>query len=322
MIIKFVRIKFNKSVDKNEFVAYNSMVICFSIERGMGMENYKKATKVSFITMIINTILAIFKVIAGVVGKSSAMVADGIHTFSDIITTLVVIIGLKISNKDADKKHPYGHEKFEPEISKIVSLLLAGTGVFLAYNSAQILLLGNLNTPKSIALYAALVSIAVKEGMYWYTIITARKVKSIAMEADAWHHRSDAISSIGTLIGILGARMGFKFLDPLAGIIVSLILIKVGVEFYLKATGQLVDQSADDEVVEQIKEAAASIEGVKEIKDLKTRKFGNKIYVDIEIQVDKRITVEEGHHIASLVHDNVENTIKDIKHCMIHVEPD
>lgn len=286
------------------------------------MDNYKKATRVSIITVIINTVLAIFKVIAGIVGKSSAMIADGIHTFSDIATTVVVIIGLKISNKDADEKHPYGHEKFEPEISKIVSLLLAGTGVFLAYNSIQILLSGNLDTPKPIALYAALTSIVVKEGMYWYTIITARKVKSIAMEADAWHHRSDAISSIGTLIGIAGARMGFKFLDPVAGVIVSLILIKVGVEFYLKATGQLVDQSADDEVIEQIKEVAASIEGVKEINDLKTRKFGNKIYVDIEIQVDRRITVEEGHHIANLVHDSIEGTIEDVKHCMIHVEPD
>ncbi|WP_454053168.1 cation diffusion facilitator family transporter [Clostridium sp. Marseille-Q7071] len=286
------------------------------------MNNYKKATKVSIITVIINTVLAIFKVIAGIVGKSSAMIADGIHTFSDIATTVVVIIGLKISNKDADEKHPYGHEKFEPEISKVVSLILAGTGVFLAYNAIQILLSGNLDTPKPIALYAALTSIAVKEGMYWYTIITARKVKSIAMEADAWHHRSDAISSVGTLIGIAGARMGFKFLDPIAGIIVSLILIKVGVEFYLKATDQLVDQSADDEVIEQIKEVATSIEGVKEIHDLKTRKFGNKIYVDIEIQVDKRITVEEGHHIASLVHDSIEDTIEDVKHCMIHVEPD
>ncbi|ARC84288.1 cation diffusion facilitator transporter family protein [Clostridium argentinense CDC 2741] len=286
------------------------------------MDNYKKATKVSIITVIINTVLAIFKVIAGIVGKSSAMIADGIHTFSDIATTVVVIIGLKISNKDADEKHPYGHEKFEPEISKIVSLLLAGTGVFLAYNAIQILLSGNLDTPKPIALYAALTSIAVKEAMYWYTIITARKVKSIAMEADAWHHRSDAISSVGTLIGIAGARMGFKFLDPVAGIIVSLILIKVGVEFYLKATDQLVDQSADDKVIEQIKEVATSIEGVKKIHDLKTRKFGNKIYVDIEIQVDKRITVEEGHHIADLVHDSIEETIEDVKHCMIHVEPD
>ncbi|HCQ90097.1 MAG TPA: cation transporter [Clostridium sp.] len=286
------------------------------------MNNYKKAAKVSIITVIINTVLAIFKVIAGIVGKSSAMIADGIHTFSDIATTVVVIIGLKISNKDADEKHPYGHEKFEPEISKVVSLILAGTGVFLAYNAIQILLSGNLDTPKPIALYAALTSIVVKEGMYWYTIITARKVKSIAMEADAWHHRSDAISSVGTLIGIAGARMGFKFLDPVAGIIVSLILIKVGVEFYLKATDQLVDQSADDEVIEQIKEVATSIEGVKEIHDLKTKKFGNKIYVDIEIQVDKRITVEEGHHIASLVHDSIEDTIEDVKHCMIHVEPD
>ncbi len=286
------------------------------------MDNYKKATKVSIVTVIINTVLAIFKVIAGILGKSSAMIADGIHTFSDIATTVVVIIGLKISNKDADEKHPYGHEKFEPEISKIVSLLLAGTGVFLAYNAIQILLSGNLDTPKPIALYAALTSIAVKEAMYWYTIITARKVKSIAMEADAWHHRSDAISSVGTLIGIAGARMGFKFLDPVAGIIVSLILIKVGVEFYLKATDQLVDQSADNKVIEQIKEVATSIEGVKKIHDLKTRKFGNKIYVDIEIQVDKRITVEEGHHIADLVHDSIEETIEDVKHCMIHVEPD
>lgn len=285
------------------------------------MNNYKEGTKASYITAMLNLFLAIIKFIAGVIGRSSAMVADAIHTFSDIATTAVVIVGLKISNKEADKKHPYGHEKFEPECSKIVSSLLILTGIYLAYNSVKIIIYGNFTTPKSIAIYAALASIAIKEAMYWYTILVARKIKSISMEADAWHHRSDALSSIGTLIGIVGARMGFAILDPIAGLIVSFLVIKVGLEFYIKAVKSLVDESADENTIEKISDLALSVSGVESINDLKTRIFGNRIYVDIEIHVNKSISVEAGHNIAHSVHDIIEATLTEVKHCMVHIEP-
>ena len=185
----------------------------------------------------------------------------------------------------------------------------------------KVLISGNIKTPGLIALVAALVSIVSKEAMYWYTVKTAKKIKSLSLEADAWHHRSDALSSIGTVVGILGARMGVKVWDPIAGIVVSVFVVKVGVDLYLKATRELVDEAADDETIEKIKNLTSSVKGVEEIRDLKTRVFGNKIFVDIEIAVNGSISVKEGHDIAEEVHDIIENSVESVKHCMVHVEP-
>ena len=285
------------------------------------MGNFKLGVKVSIITIIINITLCIVKVVAGIIGKSSAILADGIHTLSDVLTTLVVIIGLKISSKDADEKHPYGHEKYEPVFAKLLSIILTGTGLFIGYEGIKILRSGNIQVPGKIALIAAVLSIVAKEGMYWYTIKVAKKIKSISMEADAWHHRSDALSSIGTFVGILGARLGLEILDPIAAIIVSVFIVKVGIDLYLQSIRGLVDESADEETITRIKNLTMDVEGVEGIKSLKTRNFGNKIYVDIEIFVDNNITVTKGHEIAEYVHDVIEDNIEDVKHCMIHVEP-
>lgn len=285
------------------------------------MDDFKLGVKTSVITIIVNVILSIFKIISGVVGKSSAMLADGVHTLSDVLTTVVVILGLKVSSKDADKEHPYGHEKYEAVFAKILSVMLILTGFFIGYEGVKTLIYGNIKTPGLIALIAALVSIIAKEGMYWYTVKVAKKIKSLSLEADAWHHRSDAFSSIGTFAGILGARMGLKVLDPIAGITVSLFVIKVGVDLYIRATKELVDESADDETVDKIKKLAQSIDGVENINLLKTRMFGNKLYVDIEISVEGALTVERGHEIAEEVHDSIEGGVSNVKHCMVHVEP-
>ncbi|MBU5438234.1 cation diffusion facilitator family transporter [Tissierella sp. MSJ-40] len=285
------------------------------------MDNYKLGVKISWITVLINVILSVFKIIAGIVGSSSAMIADGVHTLSDVLTTFVVMIGLKISSKEADENHPYGHEKYEPVFAKILSILLLLTGIFIGYEAIKILISGNIRKPGMITLFAAFLSIVVKEGMYWYTIKTAKKIKSLSMEADAWHHRSDAFSSIGTFVGILGARLGFTALDPIAGIVVSFFVIKVGVELYIKSVRELVDESANQETINLIIEKTNSVKGVKGIKSLKTRIFGNKIFIDIEILVDSTISVKEGHDIAEKVHDTIEMEIEDIKHCMVHIEP-
>lgn len=285
------------------------------------MENYKLGTKVSVVTMIANIILSIFKLIAGIFGKSSAMTADAVHSVSDVFTTIVVIIGLKISSKGEDMEHPYGHERLESVCAKIISTVLILVGFTIGYKSAINLYTGNVTIPGSIALWAAVVSIIVKEGMYWYTIVTARKIRSIAMEGDAWHHRSDAFSSVGTFLGILGARFGYTFLDPVAGIIVSILIIKVGVDLYIRAVKELIDSSTDKETLDQISNCALSVDGVRAIKNLKTRMFGNRIYVDIEVFVDEELSVREGHDIAELVHSSVENEINGVKHCMVHIEP-
>lgn len=285
------------------------------------MESYKLGTKVSIVTMIVNIILSIFKLIAGIFGKSSAMTADAVHSVSDVFTTVVVIIGLKISSKGEDKEHPYGHERLESVCAKIISVALLSVGFTIGYKSIVNLYEGNVTTPGSIALWAAVVSIIVKEGMYWYTIVTARKIRSIAMEGDAWHHRSDAFSSVGTFLGILGARYGYTFLDPVAGMIVSILIIKVGVDLYIRAVKELIDSSADKETLDRINNSVLSIDGVRAIKSLKTRIFGNRIYVDIEVFVDEELSVREGHDIAEVVHISVENEINAVKHCMVHIEP-
>lgn len=285
------------------------------------MENAKIGTRASLITISINIVLCIFKMLAAFIGKSSAMLADSIHSLADILTTVVVIIGLKVSSKAADDKHPYGHEKFEPIFAKVMSLILSFTGISIGYKALHDLITGNLHSPGKIALVAAAVSIIVKEGMYWYTIIIARKIKSIAMETDAWHHRSDALSSIGTFLGILGARMGIRILDPIAGLLVSFLIIKIGIEYYFKAIKELVDHSATQEIIDEIRNITYKTQGVCNITNLKTRIFGNKIYADIEISVDGDLTVNEGHEIAQNVHNSIEKNISDIKHCLVKVNP-
>ena len=285
------------------------------------MENAKLGTRASLITISVNIVLCIFKMLAAFLGKSSAMLADAVHSLADILTTVMVIIGLKVSSKAADTTHPYGHEKFEPIFSKIMSFILIFTGASIGYRALMDLVSGNLNYPGRIALIAAAVSIFVKEFMYWYTIKIAKKIKSVTMETDAWHHRSDALSSIGTFLGILGARMGLKILDPIAGLLVSFLIIKIGIEYYLKSINELVDHSAEDNIIRQIEYIASNVPGVINIVNLKTRSFGNKVYADIEISVDGDLTVNEGDKIAENVHGLIEDNISDIKHCLVKLKP-
>lgn len=285
------------------------------------MDDYNLGKRVSIYTIILNLVLSLIKLLAGFIGKSSAMVADGIHTISDVITTVIVILGLSIASKEADKEHPYGHEKFESAMAKLVSMFLFATGLYIGYQGIITLVRGDFTRPGTIALVAAGLSIVAKEFMYRYTMVTARKIQSTSMEADAWHHRSDALTSIGTFLGIFGARLGLPFLDPVAAIIVSFFVMKVGVDLYLKSMDELVDKSAAPEVLEHIKALTLSVEGVKEMRDLKTRVFGNKIYVDLEIAVDGSLSVKKGHTIAEDVHDTIEANIPSVKDCMVHVEP-
>lgn len=285
------------------------------------VENYRIAKRVSLVTILINIVLAVIKIMAGLVGRSNAMLADGIHTVSDVATTIIVIVGIRIASKKADENHPYGHEKYESIFAKLLSIILVITGFMIGYESIKVLISGDFIRPGKMALYAALFSILVKEFMYRYTIGAALRIKSTSMEADAWHHRSDALSSVGTFIGILGARMGIPALDPIAGIVVSLLVIKVGVDLYLRSVSELVDEAADSDIVKRIESKTLEVEGVKKINTLKTRNFGNRVYVDMEIAVDGSISVREGHTIAERVHDRVEYEIEEVKHCMIHVEP-
>lgn len=281
----------------------------------------KIGLKVSIVTIIVNVFLAFFKLVAGVIGKSSALISDSIHSFSDVFSTIIVIVGLIVSRKKSDKLHPYGHERLENVAGIILAFCLVVTGILIGVNGINNLLNKVYIVPSSFTLIGAIISILIKEWMYWYTIKVAKKINSDALKADAWHHRSDALSSIGSLIGIIGTIKGIWYFDITACIIISLIIIKVAVDIFRESISKMVDKSCDDEVLKQIKALTLEINGVIGIDDIKTRLFGNKIYIDLEITADKNLTFEKAHNIAHKVHDNIEDKINSVKHCMVHINP-
>lgn len=284
--------------------------------------NEKIAIKVSVISIILNCLLTLIKFISGVISKSSAMISDSVHSLSDVLSTFVVIIGVKISNKKADSDHLYGHERIECVSAIILSGMLFIIGALIGINGIKnVTNSSNLVIPGVLALIASIISIISKEAMYQYTIRVSKKINSAALKADAWHHRSDALSSIGSFIGILGSRLGFKIFDPLASVIISLCIIKVSIDIFKDAIDKMVDKSCDKEVIDKVISVIEKNESVKNIDDIKTRQFGNKAYVDVEISVDENLLLKDAHKIAEEIHDSVENEINIVKHCMVHVNP-
>ena len=284
----------------------------------------KLAMSVSKKSIIVNLILFIFKLYSGIVSHSSALISDSIHTASDVFSTFIVMAGIKASSKEADKKHRYGHERIEciAAILLAVSLAIAGfmigkEGIFKIIQRDY----ANNSFPKLLPIIAAGTSILLKELMFIFTKKAAAKINSGALLADAYHHHSDGLSSIGSLIGVLGARLGFPILDPIASIVICLFIIKTAIDIFIDSSKKLIDESCDEETENKIKETASLIEGVISIDVLNTRKFGAKIYVDIEIGADKNLSLSDAHKIAEKVHFAVENAFPAIKHCMVHVNP-
>lgn len=285
--------------------------------------NEKEAMKVSTVSIVSNVFLTIIKFIAGFISHSGAMISDAIHSLSDVLSTFVVIIGVKLSNKKADKEHPYGHERLECVASIILAVMLALTGVGIGANGIGNIIKGKyiILVSGTLALVIAVVSILVKEAMYWYTRNTAKKINSGALLADAWHHRSDALSSVGSFIGILGAKLGFPVLDSIASVIICLFVIKVAYDIFKDAVDKMVDKSCDEDTIKKIEDIIYENKEVVKIDDLKTRQFGNRYYIDVEISVDKNMSVLNAHDVAQNVHDDIENRLPSTKHCMIHVNP-
>ncbi|MGI6317720.1 MAG: cation diffusion facilitator family transporter [Dethiobacteria bacterium] len=286
-----------------------------------GRERTKTGHNISVVTILINLALTSLKLFAGIIGRSNAMIADAMHSLSDVISTFAVMIGLHLAGRPDDEDHPYGHEKLEPVVAKILAVILVVTALGIGYSGIQRIYAGNYEVPGKIALYGALLSIAVKEWMYYYTAKGAKKIESSALMADAWHHRSDALSSVGALIGIGGARLGYRILDPVASLIICLFIIKVSAEIYLRSVNQLVDHAGDKQTIEDIRADIMGIEGVICINKLKTRVHANKLFVDVDVAVEGTLSVTEGHNIAEKVHDKIENGNYKVKHCMVHVDP-
>ncbi|MBS5915288.1 MAG: cation transporter [Clostridiales bacterium] len=286
-----------------------------------GLGNYKEGIVLSLWTLGLNFLLGSLKLAAGLWGRSSAMVADAAHSYSDCASTVAVIAGLKMASKSADADHPYGHEKYELIFANILSILLGLTAVKIGYDALMVIARGSYQVPGLAPLLAAVFSVAVKEVMYRLTLRKAKKIGSVAMEADAWHHRSDALSSVGAFVGILGARLGLPVLDPVTGLLVSILVLKVAIDLYRKSVSGLVDSSTDAETVARIQQLLADMDGIGEVNSLKTRVFGASAYADVTIKVDGALTVEEGHDIATLAHNKIEANLPKIKHIMVHIEP-
>lgn len=287
-------------------------------------EFQRVANKVSFVTIIGNILLSVMKLIVGFIAHSNAMISDAIHSASDVFSTFVVIIGIKLTSKKADKEHPYGHERLECVAAIVLSMVLFITGLGIGATALKNITSGDYNNiavPGILALIAAIISIISKEAMYWYTIYNAKKIDSSALMADAWHHRSDAFSSIGALIGIAGARLGFPIMDSIASLIIFVFIIKAAYDIFKDAIDKMVDHACDDDTVNQIRECVMKHEDVLGIDMLQTRIFGNKIYVDLEIATDGSYTLSKAHTIAESVHDDIEKSFPKVKHIMVHVNP-
>lgn len=288
------------------------------------LQDSEIAMKVSIVSIIVNLLLSVMKLLAGILAHSGAMVSDAVHSASDVLSTFIVMIGIAIAKKKPDKEHPYGHERFECVASIVLAVILAATGLGIGLQGIEKITSSGRETlvvPETAALAAAVVSIIVKEILFRYTRIAAKKINSGALMADAWHHRSDALSSVGAFAGILGAMSGFPILDPLASVIICVFIEKAAAEIFRDAIDKMIDKACSQETTERMKKVILDTPEVLGIDELKTRLFGSRIYVEVEISMDSSKTLVEAHTAAEKVHDNIEQQFPGVKHCMVHVNP-
>ncbi len=292
-------------------------------ETAITAEFERTAVKVSMVSIIGNAVLSLLKFLAGIFAHSGAMVSDAVHSASDVFSSIIVIIGVKLSTRAPDKEHPYGHERFECVAAIILAVVLLVTGLLIGRSALEQVIKGDFSgtqAPGLLALVAAIVSIVSKEAMYWYTRYFAKKLDSGALMANAWHHRSDALSSVGALIGIVFARMGYRIVEPIASLVICLLILKATYDIFKDAVSKMVD-SGDEALEQEIRTIAEEQEDVVGVDLIHTRIFGNRIYVDIEISAEGSMSLEDSHAVAERVHDVIESSFPKVKHIMVHVNP-
>ncbi|MCS2969706.1 cation diffusion facilitator family transporter [Bacteroides fragilis] len=284
--------------------------------------------KVTIVGSIVNFLLLVFKFFAGIAGHSAAMLADAVHSLSDFITDIVVIVFVRIAGKPEDKGHDYGHGKYETLATAIIGLLLLCVGFGIFWNGASSIYTflrgGQLESPGVVALVAALVSIVSKEILYQYTVIQGKKLNSQAVIANAWHHRSDALSSIGTAIGIGGAILlgdHWRVLDPVAAVVVSFFIMKVSVQLLIPCVDELLEKSLPEDVEKEIEQTVLSFPGVSQPHHLRTRRIGNYYAIELHVRMDGKITLEEAHSTATAIENKLKEMFGKGTHVGIHVEP-
>jgi len=275
-------------------------------------------------SILINVFLSSFKLFAGIFGNSIAMISDAVHSITDLFSTAIAMIGIKLANKKPDKDHQYGHEKIECIATLLLAILILTVGLGIGWYGLQTILNGDYNTlttPAIIALIAAAVSLVVKESLFWYMRNVAKKVNSTALMADAWHSRVDGLSSIGSFVGILGARLGFPIFDPLAALIICLFIVKTAYNIGNDAIGKMTDKACDDVVIEKIKAIISQNENINHIDSIKTRMVGNGKYIEVEVSIDGNNSLFQADKIAHSVQAAIESNISRVKHCSVHVNP-
>lgn len=282
------------------------------------------AIKVSIICLICNIILFIIKLFGGIYSHSEALISDAINSAFDIVSVLIILLGEKISTKKADEEHPYGHERYENVATIILCFILMITAVFIGINAINSLInetYKNNQIPGILSIIAALISISVKEILFWYTSHYAKKLNSISLKAEAYDHRADVISTFGALIGIIASRYGFYAGDIIASLIVCAFIARTSITTFIESIEQMVDKTCDDNIYKEIKKCIKENKNVLSIDLLNIRTFGNRLYVDLEISADGKMTLFESHQIAEEIHDKIENEFPLVKHVMIHVNP-
>ena len=282
---------------------------------------YEKAEKGSFVSIAVNGILFLFKIFAGVVGHSNAMVADALDTLGDVMTSAGMIVGFRIAKRPPDADHPYGHGKAESIIAKLLAIFLILLGIKIAHDSLHIMLSHKLYVPGKIALVAAVISIAVKLGLFQYMHLLGKRISSTSMVVYSWNIASDALSSLAALVGIAGARLGLPILDPLAGFVLSIFVVRTGLKSFHRAYDELMDGAQPAAVIEGIRVITLSNKGVKAITDIKARKMGLDLVIDMTIEVDKDMSVENGHRITDVIKNDILKKIPIAKEIFVHVEP-
>jgi len=283
---------------------------------------YKMGEKGTKIGIFVILSLALIKGTVGILGHSRALLADGLHSFSDVLTSIVVLIGLRIAKRPPDKTHPYGHGKAESIAAKTVAIILILIGAHFGIDNFKTIFAETLVAPRMITLWIAFLGSITQESLFQYKFKLGKRIGSSAVIADAWHHRSDAFTSLVVIIGIGGVRfLGWRWLDPLAGVIICIVIMVIGIKTFLTTTGDLMDATIDKKIRKRIEKEALRVEGVKRISDLRARRSGLNILVDLEIEVDSRLTVEEGHAIAVRVEKRILGEVEQVANVLVHVNP-
>jgi len=284
-------------------------------------ERFRKSKIVSWTGILVNVFLTVFKIFAGISGHSQAMLSDGFHSLSDIFASILALTSVKISQKPVDKDHPYGHGKAEPIAALFISFILFGMSVVLSYRALNSIFLKIKIVPGLLPLVAALVSISVKESLFRYAYYIGKKFDNLAILASAHDYRADALSSVAALIGIAGARLGYSFLDPLAGFVVAVFIFKMGIDILGPSLRELMDTSLPEDFIGEIKKVTLSIEGVRKIDDIKTRRIGWRNSIDLSVEIDANLSIEKGHQISDQIEKLLLQKLKNIGNIMIHINP-